>query len=242
MEDLKQRIRLGIRLAFESQRNAQGARVMLAGPDPRSPYPVAEFPRVGFLKALVKHPLIEIGDFSYYDDPYGPEHFVERCVLYHHDNDRLVIGKFCAIANGVTFIMNGANHDMTGFSTYPFSFFGNGWGDAADELGLVPVVRAGFKGDTIVGNDVWIGNGATIMPGTVIKDGAIIGARAVVAGEVPPYAIMAGNPARVVRRRFPDREIEALLDIRWWDWSVDKITRNLDAIRGADLAALERAV
>ncbi|MBF9234502.1 CatB-related O-acetyltransferase [Microvirga alba] len=209
----------------------------MPSPDPRTPHPMPGHPRVGFLKGLVNRPNIEIGDFTYYDDPRGPEGFVERCVLHHFDfiGDKLVIGKFCAIATGVTFIMNGANHAMTGFSTYPFNIFGHGWEEGFDW----GTIKAGFKGDTIIGNDVWIGHEATIMPGVKIGDGAIIAAKSVVTADVPPYAIVGGNPAKVLRQRFSDDVIAELLTLRWWDWSVDKITRNLNAIRGADLAALK---
>ena len=209
------------------------------GPDPRTPYPMPGHPRVGFLKALVNRPNIEIGEFTYYDDPRGPEGFVERCVLHHYDfmGDRLVIGRFCAIATGVTFIMNGANHAMTGFSTYPFNIFGQGWETGFDWA----TIDAGFKGDTIVRNDVWIGHEATILPGVTIGDGAIIATKAVVSADVPPYAIVADNPAKVIRQRFSDEIVAELLAIRWWDWPADRITRNLDAIRGADLSALKNA-
>ncbi len=211
-----------------------------SGPDPLNPHPLPGHPRVGFLKAFVKQANIEIGEFTYYDDPLGPEGFVERCVQHHYDfmGDRLVIGKFCAIAAGTAFIMNGANHAMTGFSTYPFNIFGQGWEQGFDWA----TIQAGFKGDTMVGNDVWIGQEATIMPGVTIGDGAVIAAKSVVTADVPPYAIVGGNPAKLIRRRFADDVIAELLTIRWWDWSVDRITRNLDAIRGADLEALSRAV
>src|SRR5690606_21383492 len=117
-------------------------------------------------------PHIEIGDFTYYDDPQGPAGFVERCVLHHYDfiGDKLVIGRFCAIAAGATFIMNAANHAMTGFSTYPFNIFGCGWEQGFDEA----TIEAGLKGDTVIGNDVWIGHEATILPGVTIGDGAIV--------------------------------------------------------------------
>ena len=180
---------------------------------------------------------MEIGDFTYYDDPDGPEHFVDKCVLHHYDfiGDRLVIGRFCAIAEGARFIMNGANHAMSGFSTYPFNIFGHGWEEGFDPRSWERELR----GDTVIGNDVWIGMEAIILPGVTVGDGAIIGARAVVAADVPAYAIVAGNPAHVIKRRFDDRTIERLLAIAWWDWPVEKIGDNLDAIRGADLARLE---
>ncbi len=209
------------------------------GPNPASRHPVAGFSRVGFLRAVVKTPGVEVGEYTYYDDPDGPEHFVERCVLYHYPfvGDRLVIGRFCAIAARVRFIMNGANHAMGGFSTYPFNIFGGGW-----EEGFDPATwDAENLGDTVVGHDVWLGMEALVMPGVNVGSGAIVAARSVVAADVPPYAIVAGNPARVVRMRFDEGTVARLLAIAWWDWPVERITRNLDAIRGADLAALEAA-
>ncbi|MBP7242582.1 CatB-related O-acetyltransferase [Amaricoccus sp.] len=198
------------------------------------------FPRVGFLKPLTAgRANVEVGRFSYYDDPEGPEQFFERNVLHHYDfvGDRLVIGSFCAIATGVRFFMNGANHAMDGFSTFPFNIFGRGW-----ERGFEPASwERENRGDTVVGHDVWIGAEALILPGARIGSGAIVGARAVVSGDVPPYAIALGNPARVLRLRFDAATIAALLRFAWWDWPVERITAALGAIRGADIAALERA-
>lgn len=207
------------------------------GPDPLNPFPMAGQNRVGLLKPLVDDPLIEIGEFTYYDDPDGPEHFAERCVLYHYPfvGDRLVIGRFCALATGVTFIMNGANHAMDGLSTFPFNIFGHGW-----EAGFDPASwAAAIRGDTVVGNDVWIGREAMIMPGVTIGDGAIVAARSVVASDVPPYAIVAGNPARTVRMRFSDADIARLVRLAWWEWPVERIGEALGPIRAGDLAALE---
>ena len=209
----------------------------MQGPNPDIKHPIPMHPRVGFLRPLVDAANVEIGDFTYYDDPDGPEHFVDKCVLHHYDfiGDRLVIGRFCAIAEGARFIMNGANHAMSGFSTYPFNIFGHGWEEGFDPQSWERELR----GDTVIGNDVWIGMEAIILPGVTVGDGAIIGARAVVAADVPAYAIVAGNPAHVIKRRFDDRTIERLQAIGWWNWPVEKIGDNLDAIRGADLARLE---
>ncbi|TGP51582.1 CatB-related O-acetyltransferase [bacterium M00.F.Ca.ET.159.01.1.1] len=211
----------------------------MTGPNPNIKHPIAMHPRVGFLKPLVNAPNIEIGDFTYYDDPEGPDKFAEKCVLHHYDfiGDRLVIGKFCAIAEGARFIMNGANHAMSGFSTYPFNIFGHGWEEGFDPKTLSKEIR----GDTVLGNDVWIGMDAVIMPGVDIGHGAIVAAKSVVTHDVPPYAIVAGNAARIVKMRFDEFTVRRLLKAAWWDWPVDKISRNLNAIRGADISKLEAA-
>lgn len=210
-----------------------------SGPRPEIKHPIPMHPRVGFLKPLINRPNIEIGDFTYYDDPDGPDAFAEKCVLHHYEfiGDRLVIGKFTAIAEGARFIMNGANHAMSGFSTYPFNIFGGGWEEGFDET----TWERELRGDTVIGNDVWIGMEAVVMPGVTIGDGAIVAARSVVTHDVPPYAIVAGNAARVVKMRFDKQTVRRLLAVAWWDWPVDKITRNLDAIRGADIDRLERS-
>lgn len=151
------------------------------GPSPNDPHPLPGFPQVCFIKNTVNNPHISIGDYTYYDDPDGAEDF-ERNVLYHYPfiGDRLIIGKFCALARGVKFIMNGANHRMSGFSTYPFQIFGNGWESVMPQPGELP-----FKGDTVIGNDVWIGYDTLIMPGVHVGNGAIIAARSVVVADVP---------------------------------------------------------
>ena len=194
------------------------------------------FPQVGYLKNFITSPNIEVGDYTYYDDPNGPEHF-EKNVLYHFDfiGDKLIIGKFCAIAKDVTFIMNGANHQSAGFSTYPFFIFGNGWEKSAPQPGDLP-----FKGNTEIGNDVWIGYDATIMPGVKIGSGAIIASKSVVTNDVPAYAVVGGNPAKIIKQRFDDKTIDALLSIAWWDWSNDKITAHLDAITQNNLDLLSK--
>jgi virginiamycin A acetyltransferase len=204
-------------------------------PDPRAAAPIPGAPRLAFLNAVVRHPQVEIGDFTYYDDPDGPEHFLARCVPYLFDfvGDRLVIGRFCMIATGVRFVMNGGNHDARGFSAYPFGAF-PGWAGA-------PPPDGEMRGDTVIGHDVWIGREAMILPGLRVGSGAIIGAGSVVARDVAPYAVVAGNPARELRRRFDDATIAALLDIAWWDWPAERIERAIPAILGTDLAALRAA-
>jgi virginiamycin A acetyltransferase len=210
----------------------------MAGPDPMEIHPLPAHPRVVFLKPLATSPNVEVGDYTYYDDPDDPEAFFRKNILYHYDfiGDRLVIGRFCAIAAGATFVMNGANHPMRGLSTYPFGIF-PGWESTFD----LDAAKDAVRGDTVVGNDVWVGYGATILPGVKIGDGAIIGAQAVVASDVPAYGIALGNPARTVRRRFDDPTVDRLLAVAWWNWDPDKIARNNAVIESGDIEALEAA-
>lgn len=208
------------------------------GPDPQQLHPLAYTDQVAFLRPLAKgRPNVEVGRFTYYDDPDGPEHFFERCVRYHFDfmEDRLVIGPFCAIAARAQFIMNGANHALGGVSTFPFAIFENGWDD---DFGLEEF-RHGTRGDTVIGPDVWIGSEAVIMPGVTVGAGAIIATRAVVSRDVAPYSVVGGNPAGVIRHRFDAPTVRRLLDLAWWDWPVEKISRAIPAIRSGDLSALE---
>lgn len=204
------------------------------GPSPETLYPRKNCDTLVFLKHFVKASNITIGDYTYFDDRrYGPEKFEENNVLYNYDfaKVRLVIGKFCAIAAETRFIMTG-DHKLDGISTYPFPIFEEGW-EGAFDLASLPV-----KGDIIVGNDVWFGYDSLVKGGVKIGDGAIIATRAVVVKDVPAYSIVAGNPAKVVKKRFDDRTIERLIQIAWWDWPIDKINRNLKAICHADVDAL----
>jgi virginiamycin A acetyltransferase len=192
------------------------------------------FPQVCFIKNTVRNPNIVVGDYSYYDDLEDAENF-ERNVLYHFPfiGDKLVIGKFCAIARGAKFIMNGANHKMSGISTYPFQIFGNGWEKVMPAPGDLP-----FKGDTVIGNDVWIGFDALIMPGVTIGNGAIISARSVVVSDVPAYTIVGGNPAQPLRLRFSDEAVSELESIAWWDWPIERVSRHLAHIVSGNVNAL----
>lgn len=201
-------------------------------PDPNQKHPIPEHPRVCFIKECVTAPNISVGEYSYYDDPIDPEGF-ERNVLYNYGDDRLIIGKFCAIATGAKFIMNGANHKLDSISTYPFPIFGNGWESSMDQLLNLP-----SRGDTVIGNDVWIGYESVIMPGVNIEDGAVIAAKSVVVKDVPAYAIVGGNPATVIRKRFSDAEIAKLLEICWWNWDIEQITQAIPLIMSNDIEAL----
>lgn len=195
-------------------------------------FPIPHATRTCYLKNIIKNPQIVVGDYTYYDDPESVNNF-EKNVLYLFDfmQDKLIIGKFCQIGSGVRFIMNGALHDLKGFSTYPFKAFGKAWGSAP--------MNPPYKGNTVVGNDVWIGNNATIMPGVTIGDGAIVGTNAVVTKNVDPYTIVAGNPARVIRKRFDDETRTLLLKIAWWDWPIEKITQHLHLITSGNTEKLK---
>ncbi|MEM9924934.1 MAG: Vat family streptogramin A O-acetyltransferase [Cyanobacteria bacterium P01_D01_bin.50] len=205
------------------------------GANPSEKHPMKGFPQICFIKNTVSNTNIIVGDYTYYDDLEDSENF-ERNVLYHFPfiGDKLIIGKFCALATGVKFIMNGAFHKMSGFSTYPFQIFGNGWERVTPQSDELP-----NKGDTVVGNDVWIGYEAVIMPGVQIGDGAIIAAKSVVTQNVLPYSIVGGNPAKEIRKRFADDVIDSLLKIAWWNWDIEKINRNLEKIVGGDIEALK---
>ncbi|MFN4005910.1 MAG: CatB-related O-acetyltransferase [Chitinophagaceae bacterium] len=207
------------------------------GPNPATKFPLAHYQRLCFLKNIITNPNIIVGDYTYYDD-FEDVHNFEKNVKYHFDfiGDRLLIGKYCMIASGVTFIMNGANHLTEAASTYPFAIFGHGW-EYAMEGKTYP-----HKGDIVVGNDVWIGYNATIMAGVTIGDGAIIAANATVVKDVPPYAVVGGNPAQIIKYRFDDATIAALLKIQWWYWDAAKITRNLQALTSNDIGVLMNAV
>ncbi|OAV42741.1 CatB-related O-acetyltransferase [Lewinella sp. 4G2] len=197
----------------------------MPAPDPQLTYPLPGHEKLVFLKNIIKNPNIIVGDYTYYDDFEDPENF-ERNVRYHFDfiGDQLIIGKFCMIASGVSFIMNGGNHLTEAVSAYPFAIFGGDWGEAMDGKTYPN------KGNTVVGNDVWLGHGATIMPGVTIGDGAIIATNAMVVKDVPPYTIVGGNPARVIQKRFSDTIIEKLLAARWWDLPVEEISARVSEL------------
>jgi virginiamycin A acetyltransferase len=205
----------------------------MSGPDKNTLSPLPHHNKLCFLKNMITNPNIIVGDYTYYDDFEDVRNF-ESNVKYHFDfiSDKLIIGKFCMIASGATFIMNGGNHLADSLSAYPFAIFGNGW-EKAMEGKEYPV-----KGNTIIGNDVWIGCNATIMPGLTVGDGAIIAANATVTKNVEPYTIVGGNPATMIRKRFSDEVIERLLELQWWNWDSEKITRNLHNLTGTSIENL----
>jgi virginiamycin A acetyltransferase len=199
-------------------------------------HPVAGQDRVVFLRPLVTDPRIEVGDYTYYDDPDDPLGFERNAFLYAHGPERLIIGRYCALASGVRFVMPGANHADLGPSTFPFGIFGEPWAERTMDL----VMSAPSRGDTVVGNDVWLGYRALVLPGVTIGHGAIVAAASVVASDVPPYAIVGGNPARVIRRRYEDEDVERLLGAAWWDWPVELVTEHARTIMSGTPAELER--
>ncbi|MFJ8133331.1 CatB-related O-acetyltransferase [Streptomyces hydrogenans] len=206
-------------------------------PDPTTLHPLPAHDRVVFLKPLVTSPAITVGEYTYYDDPGGATDFEHRNVLYAYGPERLVIGRYCALATGSTFLMAGAAHPTMGVSTYPFTMFGGRW--AEQTLAIVTAMPS--RGDTVVGNDVWFGYGATVMPGVRIGDGAIIAAGAVITADVPPYTIVGGNPARPIRRRFDEADVERLQRAAWWEWPADLVTdhaRTIMAGTPADIARI----
>lgn len=204
--------------------------------DPTVLHPMPDQPRVVLLKPLVTSALIEVGEYSYYDDPDEPTAFETRNVLYHYGPERLVIGRFCALGEGVRFIMNGANHRMDGPSTFPFPIMGASWAEHFDLITGLP-----GRGDTVVGNDVWFGYRTTIMPGVRVGHGAIVASGAVVVDDVPDYAIVGGNPASLIRSRFSQADVERLLALAWWDWPAEHITLHLRTIMSGSIDELEAA-
>jgi virginiamycin A acetyltransferase len=189
-----------------------------------------------FLKPLVTSPKIEVGEFTYYNDSDDPTQFETRNVLYTAGPEKLVIGRFCAIAMGARFIMSSANHPIFGSTSFPFFIFGGAWLERTADM--LPHIRS--RGNTVIGNDVWIGRDAVIMPGVTIGDGAIVAASAVVVSDVAPYTTVGGNPARTLSQRFPDEDIERLQRIAWWNWPVEAITEHVHTIWTGTPADLER--
>ncbi len=200
-------------------------------PNPNNIFPVKGFDTVTYVKPTITKPNIIVGDFTYFSDKDFEKH-----VTHHYDfyGDKLIIGKFCQIASGVTFIMNGANHQMNAVSTFPFYIL-EGW-----QQDVPPLCEMPFKGDTVIGNDVWIGQNATIMAGVTVGDGAIIGANSVVASDVLPYSIVVGNPAKLTRKRFDDELISLMLQFKWWDKPIEEINALIPLLTNSELEAVKK--
>lgn len=205
-------------------------------------YPRSQGHSTVYLKNVVTDPFIEVGDYTTYDDFVNdPRDFQRNNVLYHYpecNHDRLVIGRFCSIACGARFLFNSANHALGSLSTYPFPIFFEEWGLPADCESISGAWDN--KGDITVGNDVWIGYEAVILAGVTIGDGAVIGTRSIVTKDVPPYTIVAGTPAKPVRKRFSEETIRELQELRWWDRSDEEIRRCIPAIRSGNIGELKR--
>ncbi|MDO4387579.1 MAG: CatB-related O-acetyltransferase [Eubacteriales bacterium] len=191
-----------------------------------------------FIKNVITAPNIHVGDYTYYDDAEDPTGFERNNVLFNYPEfgDQLIIGKFCAIASGTKFIMGPANHRLCSVTTYPFQVFGGAWS------ALTPphLAQLPFKGDTVVGNDVWIGRESVIMPGVKIGDGAIIAAYSVVAKDVPPYTVFGGNPARLLKQRFDGELTELLLKFQWWNLEGEALLKFLPLLCDGDLEKVKR--
>lgn len=200
------------------------------GPNKKKLYPNEKIKTICYISNLPKRPNVEIGEYTYYsDNKNSPEKFYDY-IEHHYEflGDKLIIGKFCAIAEGIKFIMNGANHRMDGITTYPFYIFGCGWEKVTPAREQLP-----FKGDTVIGNDVWIGQNVTIMPGVKVGDGAIIATNTTVTKNIEPYTIYGGNPCKFIKKRYSDEKIELLLKLQWWNWDEEKIVDNLEKLTSA---------
>ncbi len=202
-------------------------------------YPRTNDRETVYLKNVIKNPNILVGDFTMYNDfVHDPQQFEKNNVLYHYpiNHDKLIIGKFCSIACGAKFLFTSANHTQTSLSTYPFPIFFEEWG-----LDVQNITSAwDNKGDIVIGNDVWIGYETVILSGVTIGDGAIIGSRAVVTKDVPPYTIVGGVPAKTIRKRFSDDDIEALQKMKWWDWPIEQIQAHISEIQTGKVEELKK--
>lgn len=195
-------------------------------PNPNTIYPIPGVNTVTYVKPTIKNSNIVVGDFTYFSDVDFEKHVTHH---YNFYGDKLIIGKFCQIAAGVNFVMNGANHQMNSVSTFPFYIL-EGWEQKVPPLSEMPL-----KGDTVVGNDVWIGQNVTILPGVHIGNGAIIGMNSVVGKDVEPYSIVAGNPAKFIRKRFDEELIDLMEKLKWWDLPIEEINKIIPVLSNSDL-------
>ena len=202
-------------------------------PDPNTVHPIAGYEKEIYIKPTLTDPRISVGDFTYIADREFESHVTH---FYPWSRDRLIIGKFCQIASGVEFMMNDANHQMNAVSTFPFYTLA-GWDMETPAPENLP-----NKGDTVIGNDVWIGQNATVLPGIHIGDGAIIGANSTVSKDVEPYTVVAGNPAKPVRKRFDEELIRLLLQWKWWDKPIAEINDYIPILTNPDLAAVKETI
>ena len=200
-------------------------------PTPNTVHPIAGYENEIYVKPTITNPNIVVGDFTYLADSEFESHVTHH---YEWNGDKLIIGKFCQIAAGVEFVMNGANHQMNAVSTFPFYTL-LGW-----EMDPPLPEDLPLKGDTVIGNDVWIGQNAVILPGVHIGDGTIIGAKSVVGKDVEPYTLVVGNPAKVLRKRFDDELIGLLLAFKWWDKGIEEINALIPLLTCSDLDKVKK--
>ena len=202
-------------------------------PNPNTIHPIAGYDKEIYVKPTIRNPNIIVGDFTYIADSEFESHVTHH---YEWNGDKLIIGRFCQIAAGVEFVMNGANHQMNAVSTFPFYTL-EGWNMDAPAMTDLPI-----KGDTVIGNDVWIGQNAVILPGVHIGDGAIIGANSVVGSDVAPYTIVVGNPAKELRKRFDEELIGLMLKLKWWDKSIDEIDGLIPVLTCSELESVKEKI
>ena len=202
-------------------------------PNPEVIHPIAGYDKEIYVKPTIKNPSIIVGDFTYIADSDFESHVTH---FYPWSRDNLIIGKFCQIAAGVEFVMNDANHKMNAVTTFPFYTF-EGW-----EMNIPDPSEMTFKGNTVIGNDVWIGQNAVILPGVHVGEGAIIGANSVVGSDVASYTIVIGNPAKVLRKRFDDELIGLLLKFKWWDKSIEEINALIPILTSSDLEKVREEI
>lgn len=208
-------------------------------PDPHKVFP-SEHTTTCFIKNVITAPNIFVGDYTYYDDPVDPTTFERNNVLFNWPEfgDKLIIGKFCAIASGTKFIMGPANHRTSSISTYPFAVFGGAWAESIPpHLEQLP-----RKGDIVIDNDVWIGRECVIMPGVTIGDGAIVAAYSVVVKDIEPYTVVGGNPAKAIKKRFDNELTGLLLQLRWWDFTAEKLAEFLPVLCDGNLSATRQII
>lgn len=202
-------------------------------PDPNEKYPIPGYEKEIYVKPTISNPNIIVGDFTYIADSEFESHVTN---YYPWSRDKLIIGKFCQIAAGVEFMMNDANHQMNAVSTFPFYTL-EGWNMEAPKVADMP-----YKGDTVIGNDVWIGQNTVILPGVHIGDGAIIGTNSVVGSDIEPYTIVAGNPAKSIRKRFDDELISLMLKWKWWDKTIEEIDALIPILTCSDLDEVKKKI
>ena len=202
-------------------------------PNPNNMHPIAGYDKEIYVKPALRNPNIMVGDFTYIADSEFESHVTN---YYPWSRDKLIIGKFCQIAAGVEFVMNDANHQMNTVTTFPFYTL-EGWEMNSPDPSEMP-----FKGDTVIGNDVWIGQNAVILPGVHIGDGAIIGANSIVGSDVEPYTIVVGNPSKPLRKRFDDELIGLLLCFRWWDKDTDEINELIPLLTCSELDKVKEEI